>query len=120
MLTNFENYPAESSDTDYDRTIKSQKEEASKGVFYKLHETLSNQVKKLIEQAGLGGTVSYTNVLGKELIRNSERVSVLEDRLTLQEDRLWKMFNSMDSMVNKLNSQASWLSNVVAQMGGGS
>ena len=119
LLTNFESYPSESGDTDYRLATKAQQEENSKGIFYKLHETLSAQVKKMVEQAGLGGTVSYTNVFGKELIRNSERIDLLEERLSTQEERLWKMFNSMDNMVNNMNSKSSWLSGIVSQMSSG-
>ncbi len=118
LLTNYEEIETSDSDTAYEISQKEASEASRKGIFYNLHEILTTQVNNFTQKAGLSGTFSGTNTLGEELLRLSERMDILEERLADEEERLWRTFSSMESMINEMNSQGAWLSSIIGQLSG--
>lgn len=120
LLTNFEPSTVVSGDTPTDIAIKKQKENDSKGIFYKLYESISLSVNNIAKEAGYSGTLSTNNSLGNQLINNSKRIETVQARIIKEEERLWKMFSDMETAMAKMNNQMSYLSAMFGQTSGSS
>jgi flagellar hook-associated protein 2 len=115
LLTNFESSTTLSTDTPSDIAIKKQQENASKGIFYKLYDTISLAVTNVSKEAGSTGTLSLSNNLGNQLINNSKQMQTQQDRLNKEQDRLWKVFSDMETAMSKMNNQSAYLSSMFGQ-----
>lgn len=115
LLTNYEEAKIYSEDSPSDAARKKAAEESGKGIFYKLHEIITAEIKKFTEKAGITGTVSSSTAIGRELLNLEDRVDSYQDRLNREEDRLWNMFNQMEVAINRMNTQMSYLQNMFGQ-----
>lgn len=115
LLTNYEEAKIYPEDSSYDVARKKAAEESSKGIFYKLHEIITAEIKKFTDKAGLTGTVSSSTLIGKELLNLQERIDTYQDRLNREEDRLWNIFNQMEVAISRMNAQLAYLQNMFGQ-----
>lgn len=118
LLTNFEEATVYPEDKPYDVARKKAAEESSKGIFYKLHEIITAEIKNFTNKAGVTGTVSFNTAIGQELLNLEERIDTYQERLFKEEDRLWNMFNQMEVAMSRMNTQLSYLQNMFGQMMG--
>ena len=118
LLTNYEEAQIYPEDSPSDAARKRVGEESSKGIFYKLHEIVTAEIKKFTDKAGLTGTTSSTTAIGRELLNLEDRIDTYQDRLNQEEDRLWNMFNQMEVAINRMNTQMSYLQNMFGQSSG--
>lgn len=119
LLTNYEEAKVYPEDSPSDAARKRAAEESGKGIFYKLHEVITAEIKRFTDKAGVTGTVSATTAIGRELLNLEDRIDTYQDRLNQEEDRLWNMFNQMEVAINRMNTQLSYLQNMFGQMLGG-
>ena len=113
LLTNSGEFDAPADMTESD---KKELMEPRKGIFYKIHEALTSIVGKLTDRAGLTGTMSYENTLGRDLTDVNEKINNKEDWLSSYEERLWRRFSAMEAALNKYNAQMQYITNT---LGGG-
>lgn len=118
LLTNYEEATIYPEDKSHDVARKKAAEESSKGIFYKLHEIITEEIKKFTNKAGVTGTVSYNTAIGQELLNLEKRIDTYQERLYKEEDRLWNMFNQMEVALSRMNTQLSYLQNMFGQMMG--
>jgi flagellar hook-associated protein 2 len=118
LLTNYEEAMVYPEDKPYDVARKKAAEESSKGIFYKLHEIITAEIKNFTNKAGVTGTVSFSTAIGQELLNLEERIDTYQERLFQEEDRLWNMFNQMEVAMSRMNTQLSYLQNMFGQMSG--
>lgn len=118
LLTNYEEATIYPEDKSYDVARKKAAEESSKGIFYKLHEVITAEIKNFTNKAGVTGAVSYNTAIGQELLNLEERIDTYQERLFQEEDRLWNIFNQMEVAMSRMNTQLSYLQNMFGQMSG--
>ncbi len=78
---------------------------ATEGIFHKLYNSVQKSMNRIKDQAGSTGTVSATNMIGKQLIQLADQITTAEDRLSAEEDRLYAMYNRMDTLIGQMNNQ---------------
>ncbi|MGE5606481.1 MAG: flagellar filament capping protein FliD, partial [Bacteroidota bacterium] len=115
LLTNYEEAKIYPEDKPYDVARKKASEESSKGIFYKLHEVITAEIKKFTNKAGVTGTISASTAIGQELLNLEDRIETYQDRLAVEEDRLWNMFNQMETAISRMNNQMAYLQNMFGQ-----
>lgn len=117
LLTNYESATVYPEDKSYDVARKKAAEESSKGIFYKLHEIITTQIDKFINEAGAAGssTLNTNTALGRQLYNLSERIDTYQERLAQEEDRLWNIFTQMETAINNMNTQLAWMQNMFGQ-----
>lgn len=115
LLTNYEEAKIYPEDSPHDAARKKAAEESSKGIFYKLHEIITAEIKKITNKAGVTGTVSSSTAIGQELLNLEDRIDTYQDRLIQEEDRLWNIFNQMEVAISRMNSQMSYIQNMFSQ-----
>ena len=115
LLTNYEEAIIYPEDSSADAARKKAAEESSKGIFYKLHEVITAEIKKLTDKAGLTGTTSSNTAIGRELLNLQERIDTYQDRLDQEEDRLWNIFNQMEVAISRMSTQMAYLQNMFGQ-----
>lgn len=115
LLTNYEEATIYPEDSSADVARKKAAEESSKGIFYKLHEVITAEIKKFTDKAGLTGTTSSNTAIGQELLNLQDRIDAYQDRLDQEEDRLWNMFNQMEVAISRMNTQLSYLQSMFGQ-----
>jgi flagellar hook-associated protein 2 len=118
LLTNYEEATIYPEDKPHDIARKKAAEESSKGIFYKLHEIITVEIKNFTNKAGVTGTVSYSTAIGQALLNLEERIDTYQERLYQEEDRLWNIFNQMEVAMSRMNTQLLYLQNMFGQMSG--
>ncbi|HEX7713209.1 MAG TPA: flagellar filament capping protein FliD [Bacillota bacterium] len=116
LLTNFDDPGIVATDSDTVKYQKTQKSELTKGIFYKLYDTVNQNINKILDNVGSTGTIN-DSILGKQLSELGDQIDTKQDLLSEEEDRLWNQFTAMEQALSRLNSQSSYLTSL---LGGGS
>ncbi|HEX3044356.1 MAG TPA: flagellar filament capping protein FliD [Bacillota bacterium] len=117
LLTNSETITPPFGASAYEKANAKTLENNRKGIFTSFYDTLAAQITKVNNEAGVTGTISTGNELGRELIQVGEQIDTTQDRITTEENRLWNLFSQMEVSIGQMNNQLNWLTSALGQSG---
>jgi flagellar hook-associated protein 2 len=118
LLTNSETISTPSNASAFEKANAKTVENNRKGIFISFYDTLAAQITRINNEAGITGTISTGNEIGRELIQVGEQIDTTQDRITTEENRLWNLFSQMEVAIGQMNTQLNWITSVLGQMGG--
>ena len=67
---------------------------------------------RVTDKAGSNAAL-YNSVLGRDISRLNQSISLAEDRLLRLEVRYYRQFTAMEQAINRMNQQSMWLTQML-------
>ncbi|MEK4228445.1 flagellar filament capping protein FliD [Solibacillus sp. FSL H8-0538] len=80
----------------------------TRGVIYRLRDTMSDLTKKIDAKAGRTTMTDSQYSIGKNLVDMDKRIDTWKLKLENIESRYWKQFTAMEKAISKANEQSSF------------
>ncbi len=83
------------------------------GVAVKLYDAVNNAMSRIADKAGSNSALFDNSVLGRDIERLNQSISLEEDRLLRLEERYYRQFTAMEQAINRMNQQSMWLTQML-------
>jgi len=83
------------------------------GVAVKLYDAVNNAMSRITDKAGSNAALYDNSVLGRDISRLNQSISLAEDRLLRLEVRYYRQFTAMEQAINRMNQQSMWLTQML-------
>lgn len=83
------------------------------GVAVKLYDAVNNAMSRITDKAGSNAALYDNSVLGRDISRLNQSISLAEERLLKLEVRYYRQFTALEQAVNRMNQQSMWLSQML-------
>jgi len=83
------------------------------GVAVKLYDAVNNAMSRITDKAGSSTALFDDSVLGRDIARLNESISLAEERLLRLEERYYRQFTAMEQAINRMNQQSMWLTQML-------
>jgi flagellar hook-associated protein 2 len=83
------------------------------GVAVKLYDAVNNAMSRITDKAGSNSALFDNSVLGRDIARLNQSISLAEERLLKLEERYYRQFTALEQAVNRMNQQSMWLSQML-------
>jgi flagellar hook-associated protein 2 len=70
-------------------------------------------MSRITDKAGSNAALYDNSVLGRDISRLNQSISLAEDRLLRLEVRYYRQFTAMEQAINRMNQQSMWLTQML-------
>jgi flagellar hook-associated protein 2 len=83
------------------------------GVAVKLYDAVNNAMSRITDKAGSNSALFDNSVLGRDIARLNQSISLAEERLLKLEERYYRQFTALEQAINRMNQQSMWLTQML-------